>query len=258
MPLVARDKKGRAARRATRNARGEFTKTTRPVIDFFAFPPEVRAIIYTFHFAYERPNGTTRTIWEPKSSIKSKLALLRTSKATRAEAKPIFYRNHIFHIPIPTETMGCRLGGPREIISSSLARPNALITSIQLTDLLLKSVATRYYSLNLDYASLRTFLQHLPSLKFLRLGVRAPYSTDHSLVRWDSPICRILAELWQRLTRLEVYMLIPTDLLHLQFRVAIAPYSQWILESSGAAGSRPGFFWYVWALQRPHRLPSVT
>lgn len=269
MPLIARDKKGRAARRATRNAQGKFTKTTKTTIDFFAFPPEIRAIIYTFHFAYERSNRTPRTIQEPKSSLKSKLALLRASKAIRAEAKALFYRNHIFHIPILPET-----------ITSGLAIPNRLITSVQLIDPSHKTVTSGLYALERDYTHFETFLQHLPNLRFLRLGIepyqRHTFNMDppvHPFRRWDSPIFRILAKLRQRLNRLELYILVPKHARRWPSRVAIAPDLEWILEDSGNGGkaakyrywARHRSFWAlehtqrsVWALEHTQRLPDVA
>lgn len=257
---MLRDKNRKAARLATRNAQGKFAKA--PTIDIFAFPPEIRTIIYTYHFAYERPNRTPGTIQEPTSSLKSKLALLRASKATRAEAKPIFYRNHIFHIPIPLTHVGRGVIGPRSV-PLSLYYPNRLITSVQINEFPQNMVTWFHELRGEDHLHFQTFLKRLPNLKFLRLGFFSWNHTnsgmpDHPLLRLGSEICRILGELWLRLNRLEVYVLALTDSPDWQFRPAIAPVSEWVLEDSGAAE-----WWYgrqrlVWVLQRPRRASDVT
>ena len=201
-------------------------------------------MIYTHLFLYEKPCRLNRKIYDPISSLEMKSPLLRTNKLVRAEALPLLYRHHVFHIAVPRTFPA--LPTPRSYDS---------ITKVQFVS---PDVPTEIYHYpfipNCRVDHLECLLSCLPNLQFVRIGYAAvSYLRMHYLPpRADELFRELLAKLWQRLIRLEIYVLEDNEKVNtLEFRRAVAPDIQWVLEADGKVGGYwRGVFRSVWVAQR--------
>lgn len=246
--MVARSRKEtKALRPMNRDARGRFVKNK--TIDFFAFPLEIRSMIYTHVFRYEEPSRTEEAIYDPTSSFKMKAPLLRTSKLVRVEALPHFYRHHVFHIPVP-----------RAVTATCTPRIYNSINKVQLIAPEEPAELYHYpFMPNCKLAPLEHVLSGLPNLQLVRIGYAVvSYLRMHYLPpRADELFRELLAQLWQRLIRLEINVLEDNEKVDtLEFRKAVAPDAQWVLEADGKVGGYWRGVWRsVWVAQRDGKLP---
>lgn len=214
-----------------------------PTYDFFALPFEIRSIIYTYLFQYEKKDRTDDTVYDPTPSFDVKSPLLRTSKVVPAEALPFLYRHHVFSIPVPRADIVARTPNVHESITKVQLMTSR--TAVKFSHY--KILWSCHYSPN----ALGQLHERFPNLRFLRIGLIAEIGFA---VSTDLPCCKLLAQLWQRLSLLEIYVLYKSYYHRMEtweFRKAVAPDARWTLEAEGKAGK----YWRtfrraVWVAQR--------
>ena len=209
-------------------------------------------MIYTHVFRYEQPNRTEEAIYDPRSSFKMKAPLLRTSKLVRVEALPLFYRHHVFHIPVP-----------RAVTATCAPRVYESITKVQLLAHEEHAEIYHYpFIPDCNIAPLEHVLSCLPNLQLVRIGYAAvSYLRINYLPhRADELFHELLAKLWQQLTRLEIYVLEDNERVDtLEFRNAVAPDAQWVLEADGKVGGDwKGKWRSIWVAQRDGKPPTQS
>ena len=231
------------SRRATREPSVE-----QKTIDFLAFPFEIRSMVYTYIFSYERLKKINDIVYDSRPGLGMKSPILRTSKLVRREALPFLYRHHLFCVRIPMN-----------IPTTPAPRSYGSITKVQLV-FPLEHVEIR---LHRSTIALCTRLQHLldclPKLQCLRIRIPVHSTTrerDNVTFRTDLPLCELLSNLWQRLSRLEIYLSHSHKVDTSKLRHIIAPDAHWVLEICGKSELYPEDTQKsLWVAQRDGRPP---